>query len=114
MDPNTKRSLRSRIRMDLLPYCEGRSMISVDLSAAVRVGSMIRMDSGSRWTTSRFHPDASEVTVTCCCCGRRGRLVSAEGMVSAAAAAAARDAARPPPLLHRAGTLPGLHRLSAA
>ena len=33
MDPDTIRSLRSWIRMDLLPYCEGRSMISVDLSA---------------------------------------------------------------------------------
>ena len=33
MDPDTLRSLRSRIRMDLLPYCEGRSMIPVDLSA---------------------------------------------------------------------------------
>ena len=33
MDPDTIRSLRSRIRMDLLPYCEGRSMIPVDLSA---------------------------------------------------------------------------------
>ena len=67
-----------------------------------------------RWATSRFHPGTSEVTGTCCCCGRRGLLVSAEGMVSAAAAAAAQDATRPPPLVHRAGTLPGLHRLSAA
>ena len=33
MDPDTIRNLRSRIRMDLLPYCEGRSMIPVDLSA---------------------------------------------------------------------------------
>ena len=33
MDPDTIRSLRSRIRMDLLPYCEGLSMIPVDLSA---------------------------------------------------------------------------------
>ena len=33
MDPDTIRSLRSRIRTDLLPYCEGRSMIPVDLSA---------------------------------------------------------------------------------
>ena len=33
MDPDTIRSLRSRIRMDLLPYCEGRSMIPVDRSA---------------------------------------------------------------------------------
>ena len=33
MDPDTIRSLRSRIRMDLLPYCEGGSMIPVDLSA---------------------------------------------------------------------------------
>ena len=32
MDPDTIRSLRSRIRMDILPYCEGGSMISVDLS----------------------------------------------------------------------------------
>ena len=33
MDPDTIRSLRSRIRMDILPCCEGRSMIPVDLSA---------------------------------------------------------------------------------
>ena len=33
MDPDTIRSLRSQIRMDLLPYCEGGSMIPVDLSA---------------------------------------------------------------------------------
>ena len=33
MDPDTLLSLRSRIRMDLLPYCEGRYMIPVDLSA---------------------------------------------------------------------------------
>ena len=33
MDPVTLRSLRSRIQMDLLPYCEGRSMIPVDPSA---------------------------------------------------------------------------------
>ena len=33
MDPDTIRSLRSRIRMDLLLYCKGGSMISVDLSA---------------------------------------------------------------------------------
>ena len=33
MDPNTIRSIRSRIRMDLLPYCKGGSMIPVDLSA---------------------------------------------------------------------------------
>ena len=33
MDPDTLLSLRSRIRIDLLPYCEGRSMIPVDLSA---------------------------------------------------------------------------------
>ena len=33
MDPDTIQSLKSRIRMDLLPYCEGRSMIPVDLSA---------------------------------------------------------------------------------
>ena len=32
MDPETMRSLRSRIRMDLSPYCEGGSMIPVDLS----------------------------------------------------------------------------------
>ena len=34
MDPDTIRSLRSRIRKDLLPYCEGGSMIPVDLSAS--------------------------------------------------------------------------------
>ena len=33
MDPDTKRSLGSRNRMDLLPYCEDGSMIPVDLSA---------------------------------------------------------------------------------
>ena len=33
MDPDTILSLRSRIRMNLLPYCEGGSMIPVDLSA---------------------------------------------------------------------------------
>ena len=33
MDPDTLQSLRSRIRIDLLPYCEGRSMIPVDLLA---------------------------------------------------------------------------------
>ena len=32
MDPDTIQSLRSRIRMDLLPCCEGVSMIPVDLS----------------------------------------------------------------------------------
>ena len=48
MDPGTIRSLRSRIRMDLLSYCEGGSMIQVDLSANLRVGSMTRSDPGSR------------------------------------------------------------------
>ena len=33
MDPDTIRSLRSWVGMDLLPYCEGVSMITVDLSA---------------------------------------------------------------------------------
>ena len=33
MDPDTKQSLGSRIRMDLLPCCEDGSMIPVDLSA---------------------------------------------------------------------------------
>ena len=33
MDPDTIRSLRSRIRMDLLPYCKGEYMIPVALSA---------------------------------------------------------------------------------
>ena len=32
MDPDTIRSLRSGIQMDLLPYCEVGSMIPVDLS----------------------------------------------------------------------------------
>ena len=32
MDPDTIRSCRSRIRMDLLPYCEGGCMMPVDLS----------------------------------------------------------------------------------
>ena len=40
MDPNTIRSLRSLIRMNILPYCEGGSMIPVDLSANVRVESV--------------------------------------------------------------------------
>ena len=48
MDPDTIRSLRSRIRMDLLPYCEGRSMIPVFGRQTVRIGSMIRTDPGSR------------------------------------------------------------------
>ena len=48
MDPATIRSLRSRIKKDLLPYCEGGSMIPVDPSKTVRVGSMIRTDLGSR------------------------------------------------------------------
>ena len=48
MDPATIRSLGSRIRKDLMPYCEGGSMIPVDLSQTVRVGSMIRTDPGSR------------------------------------------------------------------
>ena len=33
MDPDTIRSLTSRIQKDLLPYCEEGSMIPVDLSA---------------------------------------------------------------------------------
>ena len=33
IDPDTIRSLGSRLRMELLHYCEGGSMISVDLSA---------------------------------------------------------------------------------
>ena len=48
MDSDTIRSVRSRIRMDLLPYCNGGSMIPVDLSANCVGGSMIRTDSGSR------------------------------------------------------------------
>ena len=48
MDPDTIRSLGSRFRMDLLLYCEGGSMIPVDLSASCGVGSMIRTDPGSR------------------------------------------------------------------
>ena len=48
MDPDTIGILRSRIRMDLLPYCEGGSMIPVDLRQIVNVGSMTRMDPGSR------------------------------------------------------------------
>ena len=48
MDPATIRSLGSRIRKDLLPYCEGGSRIPVDLSQTVGVGSMIRTDPGSR------------------------------------------------------------------
>ena len=41
MDPDTITNLRSRIRMDLLPYCEDGSMILVDLSANREGGSMI-------------------------------------------------------------------------
>ena len=41
MDPDTIPSVRSRIRMDLLPYCDGGSMIPVDLSANCDGGSMI-------------------------------------------------------------------------
>ena len=48
MDTDTIGILRSQIRMDLLPYCEGGSMIPVDLRQIVSVGSMIRMDPGSR------------------------------------------------------------------
>ena len=48
MDPDKIRILRSRIRMDLLPYCESGSMIPVDLRQTMSVGSMIRMDPGSR------------------------------------------------------------------
>ena len=33
MDPNKIRSLTAWIPMDLLPYCEGGSLIPVDLSA---------------------------------------------------------------------------------
>ena len=43
MDPDTIWSLRSRIRKDLLPYCEGGSMIPMDLSQTVMVA---RNDSG--------------------------------------------------------------------
>ena len=39
MDIDTIRSLRSWIRMDLLPYCKGGSMIPVDLRQTVSVGS---------------------------------------------------------------------------
>ena len=39
MDPDTIRSLRSRIQKDLLPYCEGGSVIPFDLSQTVRVRS---------------------------------------------------------------------------
>ena len=48
IDPDTIGILRSRILMDLLPYCEGGSMIPVDLRQIVSAGSMIRMDPGSR------------------------------------------------------------------
>ena len=48
MDPDKIRILRSRIRMDLLPYCEGGSMIPVNIRQTVSVDSMIRMDPGSR------------------------------------------------------------------
>ena len=48
MDPDTIQSLRSRIRMDLLPYCEDGSMITVDLSANCEDGSVIWTDPGSR------------------------------------------------------------------
>ena len=48
MDPDTIPNLRSRIRMDLLPYCEDGSMIPVDLSANCEGGSVIGTDPGSR------------------------------------------------------------------
>ena len=41
MDPDTIQILRSLIRMDLLPYCKGGSMIPVDLRQTVSVGSII-------------------------------------------------------------------------
>ena len=49
MDPETIPSVRSRIRMDLLPYCDGGSMISVDLSA--------NCESGDRWSERIRAPD---------------------------------------------------------
>ena len=48
MDLDTIQILWSRIRMDLLPYCEGGSMIPVDLRQTVSVGFIIWMDPGSR------------------------------------------------------------------
>ena len=48
MDPDTIPSLRSRIRMDLLPYCEDGYMISVDLSANCEGGSVIWTGPGTR------------------------------------------------------------------
>ena len=48
MDPDTIPSLLSRIRMDLLPYCEDGSMIPADLSANCEDGSVIWTDPGSR------------------------------------------------------------------
>ena len=44
VDPDKIRSLRSRIRMDLSPYCEGGSMIPVNLSANCESRSKIRTD----------------------------------------------------------------------
>ena len=38
MYPDKIRILRSRIRMDLLPYCEAGSMIPMDLRQTVSVG----------------------------------------------------------------------------
>ena len=50
MDPDTVPSVKYLIRMDLLPYCDGGSMIPLDRSANCEGlgGSMIRTDSGSR------------------------------------------------------------------
>ena len=67
MDPEKIGILRSRTRMDLLPYCEGGSMIPVDLRQIVSVGSMIRMDPGSRFLGSdpgiRFRDPRTCLTV---------------------------------------------------
>ena len=55
MDPDTIRSLRSRIRMDLLPSGEDGSMIPVDLSAICEGWIyIIGTDPGSRPLGSVF------------------------------------------------------------
>ena len=48
MDLNTKRHLRCRIRVDLTPYPEGGSMISVNLPEVAKDESMIKIDLESR------------------------------------------------------------------
>ena len=52
MDPDTIQSLKTRIRMDLLPYCEGGSAGGSGSVGKLMVGSMIRTDPGSSFLGS--------------------------------------------------------------